>query len=431
MGLVILTADPINPGHIRLIEEASRLVDSVVVGLLTDAALIGHRPLPYLNWEDRRSVIEALGHVSMVTPATSWDYSETIRAVKPNIFVHSNNWDFSMGQQVREQTIVALQQIGADFIEVDFTPGVSVQGKQYDNRLSTPEIRRRSLKRLLEVKPCLSIIEAHNPLSAILVDQVNREVGSSLENVNGVRFDGLWASSLTDSTARGYPDTESLSISERLQNVREIFSSTSLPLIFDADTGGETEHLVRHLDSMELLGVSAVIIEDKEGLKRNSLFGTKAGQVQASIQDFSEKIREAVSSRITNDFLLFSRIESLILEKGMKDALARAEAYVEAGSNGIMIHSRRKSVDEVAMFANEFRRANPQVPLVCVPTSFSSTTVVELEDLGFNVVIYANQLLRSSIRAMRNTASSISRHGRSLEIDGELEDIASTIGLIR
>lgn len=292
---------------------------------------------------------------------------------------------------------------------------------------TTTDARRSKLKLLLRTKRCLRIIEAHSPLSALLAETL---VTRDKQTEDSAEYDGFWSSSLTDSTVRGKPDIEVLDISSRILNISDIFEVTTKPLIIDGDTGGKPEHFAFHVRSMERIGISAVVIEDKTGLKRNSLFGNDVEQLQESIASFSQKIIAGKSARTTNDFMIIARIESLILEKGMDDALKRSFAYVSAGADGIMIHSRRKEPDEVFEFAKHFRCRYSDVPLVGVPTSYCDTYWRDMERAGFNIVIYANHMLRSSYLAMRSVALDILKHGRSLEVEERCLSINEVLTLI-
>jgi phosphoenolpyruvate phosphomutase len=290
----------------------------------------------------------------------------------------------------------------------------------------TSDARRASLSSALKKKKCLRIVETHSPLAALLAEQARVDLGDG----SSTEYDGFWSSSLTDSTVLGKPDIELLDIPGRLSNINDIFEVTTKPLIMDGDTGGKPEHFAFHVRSMERLGISAVIIEDKTGLKKNSLFGNEVEQHQESIPEFCAKIRTGKAAQATRDFIVVARIESLILDAGLEDALVRAVAYVDAGADGIMIHSRQKQAVEVIEFARRFRGTHPSVPLVCVPSSYSSTSFGELESAGFNVVIYANHLLRASYLAMRSVADDILRFGRTAEVEDRCLSITQILELI-
>jgi phosphoenolpyruvate phosphomutase len=309
-------------------------------------------------------------------------------------------------------------------LQIPISPSGIVAEPRFRPQVSV-ESRRQSLRTLLSTKGCLRVIEAHSPLSAIVAETAAYDARSEI-----IRFDALWSSSLTDSAVRGTPDNEALDIHRRLENIGEVSDVTSLPLIMDVDTGGQPEHFIRNLRSIERSGVSAIIVEDKKGLKRNSLFGTDVPQEQDDIRSFSHKLALGKMAQSTADFMIIARIESLILDAGMADALARAASYIDAGADGIMIHSRRKSSDEIAEFTRIFRKDCPNVPLVCVPTSFNSVTFGELKNLGFNIVIYANHLLRAAFPAMKEVAAAILKNGRTLEIEDNCLPISEMISLI-
>lgn len=313
-------------------------------------------------------------------------------------------------------------------VEVPYTQGVSssMLKREMTRFGTTPNRRLSELRRLLAAKPFVRIMEAHNGLTGLIVEnaEVVRADGKRVE------FDGMWLSSLTDSTAKGKPDTETVDVTSRLNTLNDITEVTSKPIIYDADTGGRTENFAFTVRTLERFGVSAAVIEDKVGPKRNSLFGNEVVQTQASVEEFCEKIETGRRARITDDFMVIARIESLILEKGQEDALRRARAYIEAGADAIMIHSRESSVDEISEFCRQYMKFDQRVPLVAVPSSYNSTHETELNSMGINMIIYANQLLRSAYPAMHSTAKSILEHGRSLEIDSQLLPIKDAIELI-
>lgn len=418
--------DILHHGHINVIERARQYGD-VIIGLLTDAAVAGHKRLPYLNYEQRKKIVENIAGVTEVVSQNEWDYSVNIRLYRPDFMVHGDDWLEGPLAPYRERAIQALSEYGGKLIEVPYTNGVSSSAmlNQLHAIGTTPEIRKATLKRLLHAKPLLRFIETHSPISALIAEHAIEEVEGKVKT-----FDGFWSSSLTDSTEMGKPDIEALDISNRLTNINNIFEVTTKPLIMDADTGGKPEHFKMNVRSMERLGISAVIIEDKTGLKKNSLFGNEVVQIQEDIELFCEKISAGRSGRVSSEFMVIARIESLILDRGMDDAVARARAYVEAGADGIMVHSRKKQPDEVFAFSKIFRDDFPNIPLVCVPTSYNNVKEGELAAHGFNIVIYANHLLRAAYPAMKSVAHEILRNERSAEADKQLISINEILELI-
>jgi phosphoenolpyruvate phosphomutase / 2-hydroxyethylphosphonate cytidylyltransferase len=421
-----MTVDVLHHGHINIIEHARQYGD-VIIGLLTDAAVADHKRLPYLTYEQRKKILENISGVTRVVPQQEWDYAPNLRRYRPDFMVHGDDWLEGPLAPYRQKALAALAEFGGKLIEIPYTQGVSSQAmlSQMQGLGTTPAIRARTLKRLLAAKPISRFIETHNPISALIAEHASVEV----EGKNR-QFDGFWSSSLTDSTARGKPDIEALDISSRLLNVNDIFEVTTKPLIFDGDTGGKPEHFELNVRSMERLGLSAVIIEDKQGLKKNSLLGNEVVQSQEDIETFCDKIRAGRTARVGEDFMVIARIESLILEKGMQDAVDRATAYVNSGADGIMIHSRKKEPDEVFEFARIFRIDFPSVPLVCVPTTYNTCTEDVLAEHGFNIVIYANHLLRAAYPAMQLVAHEILRNGRTAEVDAHLIGINEILELI-
>ena len=421
-----MSLDILHHGHINIIENARKYGD-VIVGLLTDRAIAEHKRLPYLTYEQRKKIAENINGVVKVVQQNEWDYAPNILQYKPDFMIHGSDWLEEPFSVYRDKVIVALSSYGGKLIEIPYTKDVS-SSLLLQNILdigTTPEIRKSTLKRLFESKRLVRIIEAHSPISALIAEKVSVVVDGKVKN-----FDGFWSSSLTDSTHMGMPDIEALDITSRLRNIDNIFQVTTKPLIFDADTGGKLEHFEINIKSMERLGISAVIIEDKSGLKKNSLFGNSVLQTQEDVVSFSDKIRAGRNALINSDFFIIARIESLILEKGMNDAISRAEKYIEAGASGIMIHSRKIAPDEIFEFAKIFRRNFDKIPLVCVPTTYNETYEKELDFHGFNLVIYANHLLRAAYPAMKKTAESILINGRSSEIEDNLISINNILELI-
>jgi phosphoenolpyruvate phosphomutase len=421
-----MSADLIHPGHINILRRAAELGD-VTIGLLTDAAIASYKRLPHMSFEQRKAVVENLKGVTRVVAQDTLDYVPNLELLKPDFVVHGDDWRSGVQSQTRQRVIDALAQWGGRLVEVAYTEGISsTQLNQSVKQIgTTPTVRLSRLRRLIDSKPIVRILEAHSGLTGLIIENASVDVDGRKQE-----FDGMWSSSLTDSTARGKPDIEAVDISSRLGTINELFEVTTKPLIFDGDTGGKPEHFTFTVRSLERLGVSAVIIEDKEGLKRNSLFGTDVEQTQSSIEDFSARIAIGKKAQITDDFMIIARIESLILERGMDDAITRAEAFIEAGADGIMIHSRQKTPDEVFEFCSLFDKLPNRVPLVVVPTSYHQVTEKELADRGVNVVIYANHLLRAAYPQMTKVAHSILTHGRALEADPLLAPIKDALAII-
>jgi phosphoenolpyruvate phosphomutase / 2-hydroxyethylphosphonate cytidylyltransferase len=403
-----MCADLIHHGHINIINQA-RQYGEVIVGLLTDQAIASYKRLPALTFAQRKMIVENLRGVSEVIPQHSLDYVDNLRKIKPHFVVHGDDWKNGVQRETRQLVIDTLSEWGGQLIEVPYTKDISstkLHGVMKELG-TTPEIRMKKLRRLLDVKEIVRVLEAHNGLSGLIVENT-----AILKDGKAKVFDAMWISSLTDSTAKGKPDIE---LVQRMDTLQQVIEATSKPIIVDGDTGGRVEHFVFTVRSLERLGVSAVIIEDKVGLKKNSLFGTEAQQKQDTIENFSHKIREGKKAQFTDDFMIISRIESLILKAGLEDALTRAKAYIEAGADGIMIHSKEKESNEILEFCRRYKEFDRKVPLIVVPSTYCHITEEELIQNGVGVVIYANHLLRSAYPAMQKTAESILMEGRSLE----------------
>ena len=408
---VAMSADLVHPGHMNIIRVGRELGD-VIVGLLTDKAIASYKRLPFLTYEQRKAVVENIKGVSQVIPQETLDYVPNLRKLKPDYVVHGDDWKTGVQRETRARVIDALADWGGELIEPEYTPGISSTQLIYASKEvgTTPDIRRRQLRRLIAAKPITRALEAHNGITGLIVEK------ASVHKDNAVReFDAMWISSLTDSTAKGKPDIELVDSTSRMDTINQILEVTTKPIIVDGDTGGLTDHFVYLVRTLERLGVSAVIIEDKVGLKKNSLFGTEVPQTQDTIENFSHKLSEGKRAQVTEDFMVIARIESLILKAGVDDALARAAAYIDAGADAIMIHSKAKTPVEIRKFLERYAHFDTRVPVVAVPSTYSSITEAELAEAGVNVVIYANHLLRSAYPAMMNTAKSILSNERGLE----------------
>jgi len=421
-----MSADLVHPGHLNILNEASKYGE-VIVGLLTDSAIASYKRIPFMEFEQRKTVIENIKPVSMVVPQATLDYVPNLRELKPDFVVHGDDWKEGVQRETRQRVIDTLAEWGGLLIEVPYTKGIS--STKLTNALreigTTPELRLKSLRRMLQVKPIIRFLDIHNALSGLIIET------TKVKTPNGIReFDGMWGSSLTDSTAKGKPDIEAVDVSARILTLNEVLEVTTKPIIYDADTGGQPEHFEFTVRTLERLGVSAAIIEDKTGLKKNSLFGTDVPQTQDSIENFCHKIRSGKKAQATDDFMIIARIESLILDQGVEDAIKRAKAYVEAGADGIMIHSRQKDPAEVFEFCHLYNTIPKRKPLVAVPSSYNSVTEEELMEHGVNIVIYANHLLRSAYPAMQETAKSILTHQRSKECDERMLSIKEILELI-
>jgi len=395
--------------------------------MLTDEVVASYKRFPILKYEERVKILESIKGVSRVVPQNTLSYAENLRKYKPDYVVHGDDWVTGFQKPIRDEVIKVLAEYGGQLIEFPYSTNEDYVKLELTQRelLSMPDIRRGRLKKLLAMKPLVTALEAHSGLTGLIVEKT-----TVLEEGKTRQFDAMWCSSLCDSTARGKPDIELLNLSTRLRTIDEIMDVTTKPIIVDGDTGGQTEHFVYNIRTLERMGISAVIIEDKTGLKKNSLFGTEVEQTQDTIENFSAKIAAGKAALKTDDFLLIARIESLILERGMEDALTRAFAYVDAGADGIMIHSRKKDPAEIFEFCDKFRKKNTTTPLVVVPTSFNSVTEDEFARRGVNIVIYANHLTRSGFPAMKKAAETILKHRRAKEADDMCMSIKEILTLI-
>ena len=422
-----MSADLVHPGHLNVINKAAEL-GKVTVGLLTDAAIASYKRLPYMAFEQRRQVVENIKGVDRVVAQETLDYVPNLRKYQPDYVVHGDDWREGVQREVRQRVIDTLAEWGGELVEVGYTEGIS--STQLNKALkeigTTPDVRRNKLRRLLQAKPMVRLMEAHNGLTGLIVENA----GIHDEHGRRREFDGMWASSLTESTAKGKPDIEAVDVTSRTQTMNEILEVTTKPIVYDADTGGKLEHFQFTVRTLERLGISAAVIEDKVGLKKNSLFGTDVPQTQDSIENFCAKIQAGKAAQVTEDFMVVARIESLILAQGVDDAIERAAAYNEAGADAILIHSKQKTPDEIFEFCDRYQGIDSRVPLIAVPSSYNQVTEDELQERGVSVVIYANHLLRAAYPAMMETAESILGNKRSLEADDRLLSIKDILELI-
>lgn len=424
---VSLIADLLHTGHINILTHAAKLGE-LTVGLLTLEACGELNDIPYLEYEDRKRVIESLSMVAQVVPQDNASYKKNLLYLKPDVVVHGDDWGHNSHRKYREEVISLLDEWSGKLVEVPYTHNINdLQIKDQMIKLGiTTSARMGRLRRLIAAKPVIKILESHNALSGLIAE--NAKVLADDGEV--LTFDGMWSSSLTDSTSKGKPDIEAVDTTARLMTINEIFEVTTKPMIYDADTGGKAEHFQFTVRSLERTGVSAVVIEDKTGLKKNSLFGNDVAQTQDTIENFSHKIKMGKEAQISKEFMIIARVESLILEAGMKDALTRSFAYVEAGADGIMIHSRKKDPAEIIEFVKKFRAVDTYTPIIVVPTSFNSVTSDEFAKIGINVVIYANHMLRAAYPGMMNVAESILKHKRTLEAEPDCMAIKEILELI-
>ena len=416
----------LHPGLINIITEATKLGD-VMVGLYTDKAIAAYRRLPYMTYEQRKQVVENIKGVTQVVAQDDYSYIPNLLKYKPNYIIHGDDWKEGRDSELRDAVFKTMHEIGGEVVEIPYTKGInsSSLGKDIRGIGTTPDIRLKALRRLIAAKPIVRILETHDGLSGLIAENLEIENGPKINS-----FDGMWSSSLTDSTSKGKPDIEAVDLTTRMQDLTNILECTTKPIIYDGDTGGKPEHFAFAVRTLERNGISAVIIEDKIGLKKNSLFGTDAVQIQDSIEGFCHKIKIGKNAQVTDDFMIIARCESLIAGKSVDDALERCFSYVEAGADGIMIHSKNKTGEDIKQFCVKFRKKYTSIPIVVVPTTYNQIKEEELHSWGVNVVIYANHMLRAAYPAMLKCATTILENERSLETDPICMPIKEILELI-
>ena len=421
-----ITGDIIHPGIINIINEGAKRGE-LTVGLLTDSAIVSHKRLPYLTYDQRKQVVENIKGVAKVVPQEDWSYVPNLKKYKPDIMIHGDDWKTNYLSKIREDCFEVVKEWGGEIVEIPYTKGINstALAENASTIGTTPDIRRASLRRLLAAKPVVRILEAHSGLSGLIAEhaQVTKDDGIH-------QFDGMWSSSLTDSTSKGKPDIEAVDLTTRMQSLTDILECTTKPIIYDGDTGDIPEHFVFTVRTLERNGVSAVIIEDKKGLKKNSLFGTEAKQVLATEEEFCEKISAGKKAQVTKDFMIIARIEEIIAGYSVDEAISKAFAAVKAGADGVMIHSKDKSGMDIKEFCAKFRAEYKNIPIVLVPTTYNQFTEKELGEWGANIIIYANHMLRASYPAMRKCAETILQAERSLEVNDMCMPIKEILELI-
>ena len=423
---VPLAVDILHTGHLNIINKA-KTYGKVVIGLLSDKAIAEYKALPSLGYNERLNIVKNLKNVYKIIKQDTWDYSETINKLKPDYFIHGDDWKTGIQKNTRKKVVDLLKKLNGKLIEVPYTQNISstVIKSNLINYLKPPS-RTSILSRLIQSKKIVRVMECHSPLSGLIIENVKLENKKKIE-----QFDAMWSSSLTDSSIKGKPDNQSLDFSSRFSNLGDIMDVTTKPLIFDSDNGGRLEHIPFTIRTLERLGVSAIMMEDKIGLKKNSLFPNQSGSKQDSIKNFCQKIELIKKSRNSKDFLIGARIETFILSKGLNDGLKRAKAYSEAGADLILIHSKAKLPKEIFSFSKIFNKTRYSKPLVCVPSTYSKTTEKELIKNGFKMVIYANHMLRAAYPAMKNAALSILKNQRSYDLEKKISSVKDLINLIK
>ena len=421
-----MAVDILHTGHLNIINTAKKY-GKVVIGLLSDSAISEYKDLPALNYDERYKIVKSLKNVEKIIKQNKWDYSEILENLKPDFFIHGDDWKRGVQKKTRENVIKILKKNKGKLIEVAYTKNISSTFiKSNLIKHLTPNSRISNLKRLIQNKKIVRVLESHSPLAGLIAENIKIEKKDKIE-----QFDAMWSSSLTDSSVKGKPDNQSLDFSSRFSGIGDILDVTTKPIIFDADNGGRLEHLSFSVRTLERLGVSAIMLEDKVGLKKNSLFKDQSGVKQDSIKDFCKKIKLIKNTRNSEDFLIGARIESFILGKGLQDGLKRAIAYSKAGADLILIHSKEKNPSEIFAFSKIFRKNKFFKPLVSVPSTYSKTNEAMLIKNGFKVVIYANHMLRAAYPAMQNAAKSILKNKRSFELESKISSVKEVINLIK
>lgn len=423
---VPMGADILHTGHLNIINKAKKY-GKIIIGLFTDDAIAEYKTFPLISYNQRLEIMRNIKGVNKIVKQKTWDYSENLNKIKPDYLIHGDDWRKGIQKKTRTKVINLLKKWNGKLIEVPYTKQTEIKEnkKIMQNFIFNPENRVSRLKRLLNSKKIVRFIEAHNPLTGLIIEKLKINHKNEFKE-----FEGIWSSSLTDSTSNGKPDNQSVELSTRINNLNNVIEVTTKPVLFDADNGGQPEHLPYTIRNLERLGVSAIAIEDKIGLKSNSLFKDQSKANQDSIKNFCKKIKIACNARRSSDFLIVARIESFILGRDLKDAIKRAENYSKAGADLILIHSKEKTPKEIFSFSKIFKKSKFFKPLIAVPSTYSKVSEDQLIKNGFKVVIYANHLLRAAYPAMENVALKILKNSRSYEIENEIISIKKILNII-
>ena len=418
---IALSDDILTKSNIEIIKKSSKY-GFVIIGLMSDNAINEYKSAPLLNFNQRKLIAENLKNVHKVVEQKTRDYTDNLIKYKPKYVIHKkNHWSKGHQKKIRDKIISTISKWSGKLLEFKTKEEFNTDIIQ-----TNPDLRRNKLVRLINSKKIVRLLESHSSLSALIIEKLKVDVKNISEE-----FDGLWCSSLADSAVRAKPDNQSVDLTTRVNSLNDILETSTKPIMFDADNGGSLEQLPYVVKNLERLGVSAMVMEDKVGSKKNSLFDDQSGSKQDTISNFCKKLKLASKSRVTNDLLIVARIESFILNKGISDALKRAEAYSRAGADLILIHSKAKTAKEIFSFSKLYKKSKYFKPMVCVPSTYSDTHEKDLIINGFKVVIYANHLLRSIYPAMIKTAKSILKNKKSRNIERNISSVKEIISLIK
>ena len=410
-----ITGDMIHPGIINIIQQGAKY-GRLIVGLLSNEAIATHKRIPYLTFEQRKAVIENIKGVSEVVPQEDWSYVPNLLKLKPDYIIHGDDWKTNYLKGIREEVFDVMKKIGGEVIEIPYTKGINSSQlfESTTNNGITAVQRLKSLRQLMNYKPIIRIMEANSGLSGLIIENLKIEKEDGIQ-----RFDGIFIN-LLDSNPSGVSEQESSNFMLKLNTVTDILECTTRPIIYGGYTSDNYENITFTIEKLELMGISAIIIEDK----------FKNTQELCNEEEFCLKIKEGKKAQINPDFMIIAGIEELILGKSMDDALKKALASIKAGADGILISSNQKNGDDIKEFCSKLRKENKNIPIVLIPTTYNQFTEKELGEWGANIIIYADYLKKVTYPAMKKCAETILKSERSLEVNEMCMPIKEILNLI-
>jgi phosphoenolpyruvate phosphomutase len=410
---VVMSAEIFHPGHLNIIKVA-RDLGEVTVGLATDRFNARYKRLTLMSYEDRKAIVENINGVKNVIAQDTLDLAPILRELRPDYFVHGDDWKFGPLKAVRQQVLEVMQEWGGVLVEPPYTEGISSTklNAAWRSIGATPETRIRHFRRMLEFQPVVRLLEVHNSLSGIIIERTLVE-----GNERDKEFDGMWYSDLTDSLAKGKPNSSFVDLTSRINTIHGILESTTKPLIVEAGNGGITEHFVSTVKTLERLGVSAVVIADKVGYE-GAVFSLNGNEpVQEDVNDFARKIASGKKTQVNKDFSIITQINSLVMHEDVENALRRARVYIEAGVDALMIHSNVETLTDFFEFCRSYRNLEDKVPLLAAIPARSSLDEDQLISAGVQFIVYPDQLLRAAYTSMLNAAKTLLIQARASDVD--------------
>ncbi len=398
-----MSADLVHPGHINLLREAASL-GRVTVGLLTDRAISSYKRMPFLTFEQRRAVIEHIAFVTAVVPQDTLDYTDNLRLLRPDFVVHGDDWRNGVQAQTRRRVLDVLREWGGTLVEPPYTEGISstaLRMAAMDIGFA-PGVRQRRLRRMLDCKPLVRVMQAHDGLSAHIVDRLE-------ETTQGAprEYDAIWVDSLAGAPIRGKPDPLPFDLSSRLVTLHEILDATTKPLICNAGGAGHAAGVTAAVRTLERIGVSAIVIDTEVTDRRAVPAMAASAPPQDDMAAFIREIAAARDARVTPDFMIIARINDRTRDCGADRMMARAAAGVDAGADAVMCDSDPVNPDGIFDLCRRYRRLMNGHPLLVGLSGTEGLQEHDLASAGASMVVYTDTLLRAAREAMISAASQV------------------------